>query len=738
MGFQDFTCFYQLDEADCGPTCLRMVANYHGKKIDLQTLRNYSYLIKDGVSLLGISQASEKIGLETVSVILSLEELVNNSNSTPCILHWNQNHFVVLYKIEKKRISDKLYFKIADPAHGLISLDEGSFKKSWIDDSGKGIALFAEPTQKFYKIKESIKDKVDLSLLLHFLKPYKKEMFLLFFGLLVGSLFSLIFPFLTQALIDRGVEPKSLNIVFIILLSQVFLFMGTTAIQIVRSWVMLYIGTRINITIISDFLKKIFNLPIKFFETKLIGDFQQRIQDHERIEHFLTSQSLSTLFSIINFSVFFFVLLYYDEKIVIAYTALTALAIFWSIFFLRNRKILDYSRFQQQSQHQESIYELINGVQEIKLNNFEKYKREQWEKIQLKLFNVNLKILKWDQFQLIGFEFINQLKNIFVTYIAAREVILNNITLGALLAISYIIGQLNTPVNQLVDFFRTLQDARLSLARLNEVQNQEEEEKPNQINVFHIKNLLNQEKGIKIKNLYYQYEGPKSPFVLKNINLFIKEGETTAIVGASGSGKTTLLKILLKFFDPIKGKITINGQNILKVSAKNWRENCGVVMQNGYIFSDTIERNIAAGEENIDFKKLEQSIEVANLKDFINTLPLKSKTKIGDSGMGLSGGQKQRVLIARAVYKNPRYIMFDEATSALDAESEKIIYDNLQEFFKNKTVVIIAHRLSTVKNSDQIIVLNKGAIVEQGNHQHLVDNKSFYYNLVRNQLELGT
>ncbi|PJB13287.1 MAG: ABC transporter ATP-binding protein [Flavobacteriales bacterium CG_4_9_14_3_um_filter_40_17] len=738
MSYRYLTCFYQLDEMDCGPSCLRMVANYYGKRIQLNTLRNYSYIVKDGVSLLGISQAAEKIGFKTFPAILILDELLKDTkNLLPCILHWNQNHFVVLHKIRKKKFTDKYVFQIADPAHGILTLNEDSFKKSWQNEDGKGIALFVEPTQKFYENTESANDTVDFSFLFRFLKPYKKEVFLLFLGLLTGSLLSLIFPFLTQALIDKGVASKSLNIVFVILLSQVFLFLGSTVIQIVRSWVMLYIGTRINITIISDFLKKIFNLPIKFFETKLIGDFQQRIQDHERIEHFLTSQSLTTLFSIINFSVFFFVLLYYDEKIVITYVILTTLAIFWSVFFLKNRKHLDYSKFQQQSQNQGSIYELINGVQEIKLNGFEAYKRKEWEKIQLKLFNVNLKILKLDQFQLIGFEFINQLKNIFVTFIAAREVILNNITLGAMLAISYIIGQLNSPVNQLVDFFRTLQDARLSLARLNEVQNIEDEEKPNQIIILKNEDLLSKENGIRIKNLYYQYEGPLSPFVLKNINFLIKKGETTAIVGASGSGKTTLLKILLKFYDPIRGDVFIEGHNILKVSAKSWRENCGVVMQNGYIFSDSIERNIAAGEEKINFKKLKQSIRIANLEEFIDSLPLKSKTKIGDSGMGLSGGQKQRILIARAVYKNPRYILFDEATSALDAENEKVIYENLQEFFRNKTVLIIAHRLSTVKNANQIIVLNKGEIVEQGNHTDLVKNKSVYYNLVKNQLELG-
>ena len=559
-------------------------------------------------------------------------------------------------------------------------------------------------------------------------------------GLLAGSLFTLIFPFLTQALIDKGVEAKSLNIVFIILLAQVFLFLGSIAIEIVRNWVMLYIGTRINITIISDFLKKILGLPIKFFDTKMMGDFNQRIQDHERIEHFLTSQSLLTLFSIINFSVFFLVLFHYDIKIVVIYAALTTIAITWSILFLKRRKILDYQRFQRRSENQESIYELINGIQEIKLNNFEDYKREEWEGIQIKLFNINLRILKLDQLQLIGFDFINQLKNILVTFIAAREVILGNITLGAMLAISYIIGQMNSPVSQLINFFRSLQDARLSLERLTEVQNQEEEEKENQIQLSE-KDHFTQNgiaKGIKISQLNFQYEGPRSPFVLQNIDLLIPEGKTTAIVEASGSGKTTLMKLLLKFYEPIKGDIFINKHNLSDVSSANWRENCGVVMQDGYIFSDTIERNIATGDENIDGEKLQHAIKTANIEEFIDFLPLGLKTKIGAAGIGISRGQKQRILIARAVYKNPHYIFFDEATSALDAENEKVIHDNLQEFFKNKTVLIIAHRLSTVKNADQITVLKHGNIVEFGKHQELVNANGIYYNLVKNQLELGS
>ncbi|MEH0007828.1 MAG: peptidase domain-containing ABC transporter [Flavobacteriales bacterium] len=729
----------QHDQMDCGPACLQMVAHAYGKNYPLPYLRDHCFISREGVSISGISQAANHIGLETFAAKSTVKTLIE-SGVLPCILHWNQNHFVVLYAMRKKRFSKGYCFKIADPGHGLITLDAENFKKSWLSQDDKGVALFLEPTEPFYKRDTPPRRKLDLAYLIGFLKPYKKEVIQLFLGLLAGSLFTLIFPFLTQALVDKGVAHKSLHIVFLILLAQVFLFLGSVVIEIVRNWVMLYVGTRINITIISDFLRKILRLPIRFFDTKLIGDFNQRIQDHERIEIFLTSQSLTTLFSLINFSVFFFVLFYYGFKIVLSYVCLTAIAILWSVVFLKRRKILDYYRFQRRSENQESIYELINGVQEIKLNNFEDYKRTEWEGIQIKLFNVNLRILRLDQFQLIGFNFINQFKNILVSFIAAREVILSHITLGAMLAVSYIIGQMNTPVNQLIGFFRSLQDARLSLERLSEVQDQPEEERKNQRCLSQVNAAARNEtpKGIQISALDFQYEGPKSPFVLRDVTLFIPAGKTTAIVGASGSGKTTLMKLLLKFYEPIRGDIRLNGCDLAELSPSNWRRNCGVVMQEGYIFSDTLERNIATGEATIDGEKLERALRMANIWDFVESLPLKLKTKIGASGNGISGGQKQRILIARAVYKNPHHIFFDEATSALDAENESVIHENLQGFFRGKTVLIIAHRLSTVKNADQIAVLKNGQLVESGNHQQLVRNQADYFNLVKNQLELGT
>jgi ATP-binding cassette subfamily B protein len=729
----------QHDQMDCGPACLSMVASHFGKKYSLSYLREHSFITREGVSLLGVCDASKSIGFDTYTAKLTMDELINEITLFPCILHWNQNHFVVLHKIRKSLFSGSHFFYVADPAHGLIKLSEEAFKKSWLSKNDKGVALFLDPTDNFYKKEPPKPEKLSIKYLLNHLTPYKKQLTIMFMLLLAGSGLTLIFPFLTEALIDKGVNAKNVHLIFMILLAQLGVFLGSITIEIFRNWLMLYIGTHLSISIISNFFKKMLQLPIKFFDTKTMGDFNQRIQDNNRIEQFLTSQSLITFFSIITFSVFFGVLWYYDYKILLVYLALTILSITWSFFWLKKRKILDYYRFQQRSENQESIYEMLNGVTEMKLNQFEDYKRNQWELIQQKLFKLNIRILKLDQIQLSGFEFLNQLKNILVTFLAATYVVQGQMTLGALLSISYIIGQMNSPVNQLVSFFRSLQDAKLSLERLNEVQNHKTEEQENQKSILTETNFQKNglEKGIRLQDLSFQYEGPKSPFVLKNINMFIPEGKITAIVGASGSGKTTLMKLLLRFYDPTEGKIHYNYDNIIELSPKSIRENCGVVMQDGYIFSDTIERNIATGDEELDYEKLKRSISIANIEDFIGSLPLRLKTKVGAAGNGISGGQKQRILIARAVYKDPHYILFDEATSALDAENEKIIHDNLQEFFNGKTVIIIAHRLSTVKNADQIIVLKKGKIVETGSHKELVYNKSDYFNLVKNQLELG-
>ncbi|MCA6068397.1 peptidase domain-containing ABC transporter [Chryseobacterium sp. RG1] len=726
---------FQNDAMDCGPACLAMICSFFGKDIDLQYLRYESYITREGVSLLGISEAAKKVGLQSTAAKIKYEAL--DKKHLPCILHWNKNHFVVLYKISKSFFSGKLIYKIADPAHGFVSLSEQEFKKCWLVEDEKGIAFLLEPTEEFYKIEYKKEEDISFKYLLKYLKPHHKKMWQMFCLLLLGTLTTLFFPILTQKLIDEGVDKKNLSVVTYILLTQLAFFVGNMTFNIFRNWIVLEVGTKVNIQIISDFFKKLFKLPIKFFDTKLLGDFNQRIQDQERIEDFLTSQSLLTLFSIITFSVFFVILGYYNLNILIVYTALTVISIFWSLYWMKKRKILDYFRFQRKSENQESIYEIINGISEMKLNQFERFKLREWEKIQEKLLKINIRVLKLDQIQMSGFEFFNQLKNIIVTFLAASYVVKDNMTLGALLSVSYIIGQMNSPLSQLISFFRSSQDAKLSLSRLNEVQNHPTEEKDYFVGLdTNIKNY-HVNSGINLVNVSFQYEGPRSPFVLKDINLFIPEGKITAIVGDSGSGKTTLLKILLKFYEQVDGEIYFNDLNIKEISPVDIRKNTGVVMQEGFIFSDTIERNIATGDEEIDAIQLEKALKIANIKTFVEQLPLGSKTKIGAAGNGISGGQKQRILIARAVYKNPHIILFDEATSALDAENEMIIHKNLQSFFRGKTVIIVAHRLSTVKNADQIIVLKNGEIVERGKHYELVEKKNNYYNLVKNQLELG-
>lgn len=733
----------QHDLMDCGPACISMIASHFGKEYSIQSLRENTFMTREGVSLLGIHQAATDIGFSTLPAKLTTENLIELTRSSqvpmPCILHWNQNHFVVLCKITKSPFLKKNVFKVADPGYGFITLSQEKFELSFLNGDEEGVALFMEPTEKFFEQSSKKSKAFSIKYLLEYLNPFKKQLVLMTLLLFLGSGLNLIFPFLTQNLIDRGINQKNLSFITLILIAQLSVFVGMITIEIFRNWIALKVGTRLSIKIISEFLKKMLKLPIKFFDSKMVGDLQQRILDNERIEHFITSQSILTAFSIVTFSVYFGVLCYYDFKILSIYLILTATAVLWSFFWLRKRKIVDYFKFQEQSKNQSSIFEIINGVSEMKLNQFEEFKRLEWENIQDKLFKINVRLLRIDQFQSSGFEFFNQLKNILVTFLAAYYVVKNKMTLGELMSVSYIIGQMNSPVNQLVSFFRSLQDARLSLERLNEVQNNPDEEQPEQI-LLNVKDEVQKEvteRGVSLKNISFQYQGPMSPFVLKDIDLFIPEGKISAIVGTSGSGKTTIMKLLLKFYEPVKGDILYNQYNISNLSANGLRENVGVVMQDGYIFSDTIERNIATSDKEIDQEKLKRAVRVANLENFIDSLPIGYKTKIGTNGNGISGGQRQRILIARAVYKNPHYIFFDEATSALDAESEKIIHDNLQQFFKGKTVIIIAHRLSTVKNADQIIVLKNGKVIEQGTHQKLVSNKAEYFNLVKNQLELG-
>ena len=726
-----FTHYKQPDEMACGATCLRMITKHYGRQYSLPEIVQLSGTTREGSNLQGLSNAAEKLGFRTLGVKVPFSKLIEDA-PLPCIAHWNQNHFVVIHRIKK----DKIF--IADPAHGLLVYSKEEFIKSWVSDGkDEGVLLLLETTPDFYEDKSDIKiksDKQNISFLFSYLKPHYKAILQLAIGLLAGSLLQLIFPFLTQSIIDIGVQNRDVNFIYLILFAQLMVFFGRTTIEIIRNYILMHISSRINISLVSDFFVKLMKLPISYFDTKMTGDIMQRISDNHRIEQFLTGSSLSTLFSAFNFVIFSGVLAFYSLKIFIVFLIGTLFYFVWITFFLKRRADLDYKRFNQSSQNQSKVMELINGMQEIKLHNAERQKRWQWEVLQVKLFKINLKGLSLTTAQNSGSQLINELKNIIITFLAAKLVLDGEVTLGMMLSISYITGQLNAPVIEMVNFVQHWQDAKLSLERLSEIHNKQDEEPLNSSLTYEIEN----NSSFDIQKVSFKYEGVGNDAVLQDLSVLIPANKITAIVGSSGSGKTTLMKLLLKFYDPTVGAINLNTTNLKNISSKGWRDKCGVVMQEGYIFNDSIANNIAVGVDEVDKEKLRHAVFVANIKEFIDTLPLGYNTKIGMEGVGISTGQKQRILIARAVYKNPDYLFFDEATSALDSNNEKVIMNNLNDFFKDKTVVVIAHRLSTVKNADQIIVLDKGQIIEKGNHTELTTLRGAYYELVKNQLELGS
>ena len=726
---KSFPFTHQHDAMDCGPACIKMIAEHYGRHYTMETLRQKCHISREGVSLLGISEAAESIGFKTIGVHLSFEQLKNDA-PMPCIVHWKQKHFVVVYKIRQD------YVYVADPAHGLVKFRTQEFLNGWISTRNEGvdegIALLLEPQPDFYAAEGETPDKAKLSFILQYLKPYKKLIFQLFLGMLFGTLLQLIFPFFSQSIVDYGIGTGNLNFVTLILIAQLTLYAAQTAVEFIRSWILLHISTRINISIISDFLIKLMKLPIGFFDTKMIGDLMQRIGDHHRIEAFLTSSTLNTIFSIVTFVVFAVVLAFYSVKLLVVFLIGSLLYVLWVMLFLKYRRELDYKRFVQASAEQSNLIQLITGMQEIKLNNSERQKRWEWENIQAKLFKVSIKGLSLSQWQQSGAFFINETKNILISYLSARAVIQGDMTLGMMMAVQTIVGQLNSPISQIIGFIQSAQDAKISLERLGEIHNKQDESQDGSGKI----DILPQEKTIEVQNLSFHYDSLQEA-VLKDLNLTIPEGKVTAIVGMSGSGKTTLVKLLLGFYPPNHGIIRVGGANLKNIEPKSWRSRCGTVMQDGFIFSDSIANNIAVGEEHIDEQRLLHAAHVANIQEMIENLPLGYNTKIGQEGNGISQGQKQRILIARAVYKSPDYIFLDEATNALDANNERAIMDNLQNFFKGRTVVVVAHRLSTVKNADQIVVLNHGRITEMGNHDSLTAKRGEYYELVRNQLEMG-
>ncbi|MDR2684154.1 MAG: peptidase domain-containing ABC transporter [Prevotellaceae bacterium] len=726
-----FPNYTQLDAMDCGATCLRIIAKYYGKTYSNQFLREKSFITREGVSMLGISDAAESIGFRTQGVKISLEQLFEIP--LPAILHWNQNHFVVLYKVKK----DKFY--ISDPAGSKYTLKQNEFLKCWAstkqNDEDKGAALLLEPTPDFYtKSDENVENKKSISFFFRYLRPFKSQLAQLVLGMVVGSILALIFPFLTQSIVDYGINNNNLSFVTLVLIAQLVLFCTQTAVNFLQSWLSLHINTRISINLISDFLNKLMKLPLRFFDSKNVGDIMQRIGDNERIKSFLTGNSITTLFSFFNFIIFASILAYYSIKILAVFLIGNILYILWITLFLRWRRKLDMARFTQASAEQSNLVQIVTGMQEIKLNNCEKQQRWKWESIQVKLFKISIKGLALGQYQQLGSVFFTQITSLLISYLSARYVIEGNMTLGMMMSVSYIIGQLSSPVSQVIGFVQSAQDAKISLERLNEVHNREDEEQT-------IENKLTEipeNEDIKFENISFSYDGALRDFVLENLNLTIPRNKITAIVGVSGSGKTTIVKLLLGFYQPQKGKISINNVDLQEINPHLWRQKTAAVLQDGFIFSDTIANNIAVGVNEIDKKRLADAVQTANIQEFIENLPLKYNTKIGMEGKGISQGQRQRLLIARAIYKNPEFLFFDEATNALDANNERVIMENLSKFFENKTAVIVAHRLSTVKNADKIIALDNGKIVEEGTHEELTAKRGAYYTLVKNQLELGT
>lgn len=719
----------QPDAMDCGPACLKIVAEYYGRHYSLDTLREETFIGREGVSLLGISRAAEKIGIRTVGGKLTYEDLKEKA-PLPCIVHWNQNHFVVVYKIRGKKVF------VADPGKGLLTYTSEEFCNHWLSTStkreDKGVALLMEPTRLFYDKKgEAEPERSRLRFLSDYFLPYKRFFLQLAFGLLLGSLLQLVFPFLTQAIVDTGIGNKDIGFIWVVLIAQLMLLLSRTAIDFIRRRILLHIGTRINISLVSDFFIKLMKLPMKFFDTKLVGDLLQRIEDHGRIERFLTVQTLNVVFSVFSFIVFGVVLLVYNLNIFLVFLVGSIVYGLWVLLFLKRRRLLDYQYFEKQAISRNIVLQLINGMQEIKLQGCEQRKRWQWEDAQADLFEVNMKSLSLQQNQEAGGICINELKNILTTVLAAAAVIHGEMTLGMMLAVQYIIGQLNSPVEQLVGFVYQWQDVGIALERMNEIHTRKNEENENRTVSCIADN------DIAIENLCFKYDGALPNYVLDGISLKIPQGKVTAIVGASGSGKTTLVKLLLGYYSPNEGQITVGGEHMERFNLVWWRSVCGAVMQDGYVFSDSIARNIAVSDDEIDMERLRHAARIANIADYVESLPLGYNTMIGQDGQGLSQGQRQRILIARAVYKDPQFLFFDEATNALDANNERAIVENLNEFYKGKTVVIVAHRLSTVKNADNIVVLEHGKIVEQGTHAELTALKGRYFELVRNQLELG-
>lgn len=719
----------QFDKMDCGPACIRMVASHYGKDYPLSYLRSLSHLTREGVSVAGIRDALEKIGADSASFEMTMEQL-RTKCPLPAILHWEQNHFVVLYDVKQHKMTKKWTYFVANPAYGKHGFSESSFEKYWLNGD-TGIVIAVEPQEEFYD-KKPVKEKHSLTRFARkYVWPFRWELSQSALSMLFGMLLALVTPFLTQAMVDDGINMRNMGLILNILFAQLSLFIGTFIMGLISSHVSLYMSTRININILSDYLGKLLKLPMTFFDTKSVGDYQQRLGDHGRLQNFITYSTLQTLFSIVSAPFYLAIIGWYSMVILSVYLLLTGLSTVWMIYFFRRRKALDYEQFKVNSENQNKQYELMSGITDIKLNGYDDYKMEEWRTLQERSYQMNVKMLKLGQIQETGFTLIGQLRNIFITCWIAAEVVNGHLTLGMMMSISAIIGLVNGPLSQLIGFLQQFQDAKISLERSEEVHLCANEDSIAQVDI-----PIDTPQDIEVNNLTFSYTGSIGQPALKNVSFTIPAGKKTAIVGESGSGKTTLMKLLLKFYEPTKGEIKLGGKNLKNFSAKSIRRASGIVMQDNFIFSDTIKRNIILGEQENN-EQLKRALTTACLNEFIKKQPLGVNTKIGAEGIGVSGGEKQRIMIARAAYKRPAYLMLDEATSSLDAENEKNITQNLENDFKGRTQIVIAHRLSTVKNADRIIVLRNGEVVEEGNHAELIAQHGYYYQLIHNQLELA-